>query len=67
MKPDKVVAELMEMRRKVLREMPHVDCRPVMFEGACVTTCNCYKSNLLRDLRAAEMLVRSAAGMEPFC
>jgi len=65
-KPDQVVSELMEMQRKVLREFPHVGCRPVVVDGACVTTCNCYKTDLLRSLRDAEMSVRSAAGMEPF-
>lgn len=66
MKPDQVVSELMEMQRKVLREFPHVGCRPVVVDGACVTTCSCYKTDLLRSLRDAEMAVRSVARMEPF-
>ena len=68
MKPQEVVDELMEMRRKVVREMPHVGCSPLFNPETDPFSpfCNCYKRDLVRDLLKAEGDVRVALGLEPF-
>lgn len=68
MTPIDVIGELMEMRRKVLREMPHIGCSPLFNPESDPFSpfCNCYKRDLLRDLLKAEDSVRVAEGLEPF-
>jgi hypothetical protein len=66
MKPHDVVNELMEMRRKVVREMPHVGCVPLVSAGPQEYKCRCYKLSLNAALLRAEIDVRNSLGMEPF-
>lgn len=64
MRPENVVAELMEMRRKVVREMPHIDCECMSFTDS--RKCYCYKHDVIGVLLDAEREVRTALGMKPF-
>lgn len=61
---EKVLSDLQEMQRTVLRKMPHVGCRPEFVGDTCVVKCNCYKSLLLKDLCIAENSVREALGLD---
>ena len=66
MLPADAVAELMEMRRKVVREMPHVNCRPMQVGPGYFMQCTCYKQSLKAALIRAEIDIRNSLGMDPF-
>ena len=57
------ICELMEMRRRVVRERPHVDCWTDVKSGV---KCTCYKLSLRSALLRAEMQLRTDLGMPPF-
>ena len=53
MTKEQTIKELEAMRVKVIRELPHVNCKPEKGEP-----CNCYKYNMLTELDQSIWLIK---------